>query len=169
MDYVARSIHRKKQTPPKMKKMNKKLVFVLVSLVVILGLAFGYNALEKRNVREITFEELFDNPNHYNDRTIVIEGFFFHGWETIVLSEKLEPSGLAEGHLVPQGSMMWVEGGIPQDILDTLYSQQMMGPEERYGKIRIKGQFEHGGTYGHLGSHDSQIKPTEIELLQWSP
>jgi len=149
-------------------KMNKKLYVFFAVLIAISGL-IGYSELEKRKVQEITFEELFDNPDQYNDHNIVIEGFFFQGWETIVLSEKLEPSGLAEGHLVPQGRMIWVEGGIPSVIFETLHKQQMMGPEERFGKIRIKGKFKYGGSFGHLGSYDSQIKPSEIELLQWTP
>ena len=44
-----------------------------------------------------------------------------------------------------------------------------MGPTERYGKVRIEGEFEHGEGYGHLGSFDSQITPSEVELLEWSP
>ena len=149
--------------------MNRKPFVFIAALIVISGLASGYIELEKWKVQEITFEELFDNPDQYNDHKIVIEGFFFQGWETIVVSEKLEPSGLVEGHLVPQGRLIWVEGGIPPDILETLHKQQMMGPEESYGKIRVKGHFEYGGKFGHLGSYDSQIKPTVIELLQWAP
>ena len=107
--------------------------------------------------------------DQYNDRNIVIEEFLFHGFEIIVLCERLEHSGLAEGHLVPKGRMIWIEGGIPPNIHDALHIQQMMGPEERYGKIRIKGKYESEGKYGHLGNYNYQITPTEVELLQWSP
>ncbi len=85
------------------------------------------------------------------------------------MSEKLELSGLAEDHLTPKGMMIWVEAGISSNIYDSLQVQQMMGPEERFGKIRIKGEYETGGKYGHTGNYDSRIKPTEIELLPWSP
>lgn len=87
----------------------------------------------------------------------------------MILSERLEPSGYAEGHLIPQGRMLWVEGGIPSEIYDRLYEQEMMGPEERYGKMKVTGVFEYGGRYGHLGGHDAQITPSEFELLPWSP
>ena len=58
---------------------------------------------------------------------------------------------------------------IPREVYDALYQQQMMGPTERYGKVRLKGQFEYGAKYGHLGGYSSQIIPSEVELLKWSP
>jgi hypothetical protein len=45
----------------------------------------------------------------------------------------------------------------------------MMGPLERYGKVRATGKFQYGGKYGHLGGYDSQIAPSKIELLGWTP
>lgn len=44
-----------------------------------------------------------------------------------------------------------------------------MGPEERYGEIRLEGKFEYGGKFGHLGAYGSQIAPSKVELLPWSP
>ena len=65
--------------------------------------------------------------------------------------------------------MIWVEGGVPQDVYEALRTQEMMGPEEHFGKVRVRGRYEQGGEYGHLGGFSSQIVPTEVELLQWSP
>jgi len=45
----------------------------------------------------------------------------------------------------------------------------MIGPTERYGKLRIEGTLEYGDRYGHAGGLDSQIVPSEMELLPWSP
>ena len=149
--------------------MNKKLVLSCVILIATLGAALSYQEIEKRKAREITFEQLKASPDEYDGKNIIIEGFYFHGWEVTVLSEKLEHSGLAEDHLTPKGMTIWVEGGIPPNIHDALHKQQMMGPEDRYGKIRIKGKYESEGKYGHLGIYNYQIKPTEVELLQWSP
>jgi hypothetical protein len=118
---------------------------------------------------EVTFTELFSHPDQYQERQITLEGFCFLGFEVMVLSEGLEYSGYAEGHLIPQGRMLWIEGGIPPDTYNQLYRQDMMGPDERYGKMRISGQFEHGGHYGHLGQYDSQITLSEAELLDWAP
>ena len=65
--------------------------------------------------------------------------------------------------------MLWVEGGIPREIYDRLYEQDMMGPKEHYGKMRVTGIFEYGGQYGHVGGYDAQITLSEVELLPWSP
>jgi hypothetical protein len=118
---------------------------------------------------EMTVEQLMSNPERYNGDVVVVSGFYFHGFETMVLCESLKYSGLAEGHLIPEGEMMWFESGLPSEVFDNLYIQSDMGPEERYGKIRVKGKFETGGQYGHLGAHHSRITYQEVELLPWSP
>jgi hypothetical protein len=146
---------------------TKSIALALVALVSLTGvLAPGCRTAP---AEEVTFEGLFSNPERYNGREITLEGFYFHGFETIVLAERLALSGYAEGHLIPAGKMLWVEGGIPLDIYNRLYIQSMMGPEERYGKLRITGVFSYGGQYGHLGGSDAQITPRETELLDWAP
>jgi hypothetical protein len=120
-------------------------------------------------VQDVTFTDLFFSPDQYKGRDILLEGFYFHGFETIVLSERLEYSGYAQGHLWPRGQMVWIEGSIPREVYDQLSQQAMIGPIERYGKLRIKGRFEYGERYGHGGGFTSQIVPSEVELLPWSP
>ena len=110
--------------------MNRYIILVSVLLLIIIGIAAGCNGAATE-VPEITFDQLFASPDKYNGKTIAIEGFCFHGWEIIVLSEMLEYSGYAPGHLVPKGRMVWIEGGIPKEVYDQLYQQTMMGPEER--------------------------------------
>jgi hypothetical protein len=122
-----------------------------------------------QNFQEFSFEQWLSDPNQYNGQEITIDGYYFRGFEIIVLSEKLNYSGQAEGHLIPTGRMLWIEGDIPQEIFDSLYQQEMMGPTENYGQIRIKGNFEYGGEYGHLGQYDYQIIPSEVWLLSWTP
>jgi hypothetical protein len=124
---------------------------------------------EETTAHEVTFEQLFSSPEQFHGKDIILEGFYFHGFEVIVLAEGLEYSGYAEGHLVPRGRMLWVEGGIPLEIYNQLYQQQMMGPDERYGKIKVKGKFEYGGQYGHVGGYNYQITPSQVELLSWPP
>ena len=114
----------------------------------------------------VTFKQLISNPNKYDGKDIEIEGYFYQGFETIVLSERLDPSGFMEGHLVPKGHMLWIEGGIPREIYDRLEQQQMMGPTERYGKVVMNGLFEYGGEYGHLGQFESQLIPSSVVLLK---
>jgi len=141
-----------------------------VTLTCLLGSGvFGCHGVGEEQTHELTFEQLFTDPAQYHGKQITLEGFYFQGFEVIVLSERLEPSGYAEGHLVPKGSILWVEDGIPPEIYDRLYEQDMMGPEERYGKMRVAGIFEYGGRYGHVGGYDAQITPSEVELLPWSP
>ena len=149
----------------------KKIVLLVLVVTVVLGLLLliaGCNENQAPKVQEVTFDQLFADLDKYNGNEITIEGFYFHGFEVIVLSESLESSGYAQGHLIPKGKMMWVEGGIPKEVYDKLYQQQMMGPLERYGKVRVKGKFEYGGKYGHIGAYSSQIVPLEVELLMWS-
>ena len=119
--------------------------------------------------QNVSFNELFATPDRYNGSEILLEGFYFHGWESNLLSERMEPSGFAKGHFWPQGQRLWVEGSIPTEVYEQLYQQQMMGPLERYGKVRIKGIFDYGETYGHGGGLDAQIVPSKVELLPWSP
>jgi hypothetical protein len=150
----------------------KKVVLLVLVITVVLGLLLliaGCNENEAPEVEEVTFNQLFADPDKYNGNEITIEGFYFHGFEVIVLSESLEFSGYAQGHLIPEGKMVWIEGEIPQEVYDKLYQQQMMGPLERYGKVRVKGKFEYGAEYGHLGAYNAQIIPSEIEVLPWSP
>lgn len=118
--------------------------------------------------KEVTFDELFATPK-YNGKDIILTGFYFHGFEVEVLCENLELSGLAEGHMVPTGRMLWVEGGITKEVYDRLYTQPMMGPIERFGKVRVTGRFSYGGKFGHLGAYDAQITPSAVELLDWKP
>jgi len=146
------------------------MLYRLILSVSLIALLFtGCANKDSSSGVEVSFEQLFSNPGHYNGQHIAIKGFVFLGFETMVLSEELKYSGYAEGHLIPSGRMLWVEGGIPPAIYDNLYEQNMMGPSERYGKTLVKGTFQYGGQYGHLGAYEYQITPTEIQLLEWSP
>ena len=140
--------------------------FTITISVMLISLASALGCGQDKG-KEVTFKELFANPGAYNGKEITIAGFFFHGFEVQVLAEKLDYSGYAAGHLVPRGEMIWIEGGIPADIYDQLYQQQIMGPEERYGKVKVTGMFEYGGKYGHIEGYDSQIVPSAVELLEW--
>ena len=118
---------------------------------------------------DVTFNELFSSPDQYNGRDIILEGFYFHGWESIVLSERLEYSGRAEGHLWPRGNLVWIKNNaMPGEVYDRLYQGELTGPVERYGKLRIMGRFEYGARYGHGGGYGAQIAPAKVELLPWS-
>jgi hypothetical protein len=141
--------------------MLKTGIILCLAGLLLVGCAGG--------AQQVGFDELFSSPERYDGEDIVIEGFYFQGFEVDVLSERLVPSGLADGHLVPEGRLMWVEGGMPLNVYEGLFEQGMMGPRERYGKVRVTGVLHYGGQYGHLGNYDAQITPREAELLPWSP
>jgi hypothetical protein len=145
--------------------MNRSLILIIITFLVIFGGVYGYYSFNKSVVQEVKFEDLASNPQKFNGRNIIVEGFFFQGWEVIVLCERLESSERAENHLVPGGMMIWVEGGMPREVYDLLHKQDTMGPEERFGKVRIQGKYNYGGTYGHLGGFFYQIIPSSVVLL----
>jgi hypothetical protein len=145
------------------------IVGLLLLALSVMGLGTNCGENQATKAQEVTFEQLFTNPEPYNGKNITIEGSFFGGFEVIVLSEDLEYSGYAPEHLVPKGKRVWIEGGIPKEVYDKLHQQRMMGPSERYGKVRVTGKFEYGAKYGHVGAYSSQIVPVEVELLLWSP
>ena len=147
-----------------------KLRALLVGIA--LSISFTSGCIGQEHIpdkQSVTFEQLFSAPEKYHEKSILIEGFIFLGFETMVLCEELEYSGYTEGHLVPGERMLWFEGGIPTEIYDQLQEQNMMGPSEKYGELRVEGIFRYGGQYGHLGMYKYQITPSEIQLLTWSP
>ena len=147
-----------------------KLHALLVGIALSISFTSGCIGQERiPDKQPVTFEQLFSAPEKYHEKSILIEGFIFLGFETMVLCEELKYSGYAEGHLVPGERMLWFEGGIPTEIYDRLQEQNMMGPNEKYGELRVEGIFQYGGQYGHLGMHKYQITPSEIQLLTWSP
>jgi hypothetical protein len=146
------------------------MLYRIILSLGLIGLLFtGCANKDSSSSVEISFEQLFSNLDNYNGQHIAIKGFVFLGFEAMVLSKELKYSGYAEGHLIPSARILWVGGGVPPDIYDNLYEQNMMGPSERYGKTLIKGIFQYGGQYGHLGAYEYQITPTDIQLLEWSP
>ena len=147
--------------------LQRLLCFLIVAIGLIAILALGCTNQNVDQDINITFGQLFSNPSQYNGEDIILEGFVFLGFETMVISEELDYSGYTEGHLIPSGKILWIEGGIPTDIYNDLFEQNMMGPTERYGKVLINGIFEYGGKFGHLGGFEFQIVPQEIQLLDW--
>ena len=75
------------------------LVLVCASLLLIIGLTIGCSEEQATEVQDATLEQLFANPDKYNSKQVIVEGFYFHGFETIVLSERLEYSGYAPGQI----------------------------------------------------------------------
>ncbi len=142
------------------------ILIVVLFILLVSAVSCGRQQL---NGQYVTFDQLFSSPEKYNGKHITLEGFYFGGFEVCVLSEILDYSGYAEGHLVPKGRLIWIEGGISQGVHDGFYQQRMRGPTERYGKVRVSGKVQYGGKYGHLGGYSYQITPSQVEPLPWSP
>jgi len=142
---------------------------ILIAILLVLLVSAPACEATPPGAASVTLGQLFSNPGRYNGHQVTLEAFYFSGFEVNVLSEALDYSGYAEVHLVPKGRMVWVEGGIPKEVYDRLYRQQMMGPAERYGKVKVTGKSQVGGKYGHVGGYDYQIVPSSVELLPWAP
>ena len=136
-----------------------------ISLILISALIISFASAGCQAKSEVSISQLTAQPEKYNGNTVTVEGFYFHGFETVVLCESLTSSGYAPGHLIPSGATIWVNGGLTMQNFERLYMQQMMGPTERFGKVRITGVFEYGGQYGHVGAFKYQITPEKVELL----
>ena len=140
--------------------------------------------------RPITFAQLISKADEYNGKTVTLEAFYFSGFriddlagslkleafdisrfKTDALTGSLKTATSVERRMVPVGTLVWVEGGIPQELQDKLFKQSntTSGYIEYFGKLKIWGKFETGGEYGHFYSYQYQINITRAELLEWTP
>ena len=71
-----------------MKKIDFRtlLVLVCVSLLLMIGSTIGCSTEQVNKVQEVTLDQLFANLDKYNGKQVIVEGFYFHGFEIIVLS-----------------------------------------------------------------------------------
>jgi hypothetical protein len=136
------------------------IIFIIVSSLIYFGRG-GCIWSSK-----VTFDQLFSDPEIYDNRNITIEGFYFYSFENVILSESLEYSGSEGGSFSSTGRDMWVEGVISREAYDALYENWSIW---RYGKVSMTGKFEYGESYGHLGLWDMQITPTKTVILPWTP
>ena len=122
-------------------------------------------------VSQITFMDLTSQPEVYNEQFIVIDGYWFDGFEIVVLAERLDPSGFAPGNVQPEGTLIWIKGGLSEEVSQQLYLQpdNPTGYPAHYGKVELMGRLEYGGKYGHMDSYEFQLTVYESQLLQWTP
>lgn len=148
---------------------RKVITIFAIFIIIFLLCVFSCDQFHDNAVNKVSFNEVITNPGKYNSKIIDIEGYYFSSFEVIVLCERLGESGYADGHLVPGGELIWIEGGIPVEVRDSLFKQSIMGPTEYFGKIMIEGKFQFGKNYGHLGGYKYQIVPVEVKLVNWMP
>jgi len=122
-------------------------------------------------VPKITFIDLASQPEIYNEQFITIDGYWFDGFEIVVLAERLEPSSFAPGNVKPGGILIWIKEGLSEEVSQQLYLQpnNSTGYPAHYGKVKLTGILEYGGKYGHLNSYDFQLTIYVSKLLLWTP
>jgi hypothetical protein len=119
---------------------------------------------------QITFIDLMVKPEIYNQQTIIVEGYWFDGFEIVVLAERLEPDSFASGNVKPAGSLIWIKGGLSPEVGKQLYLQpnNPTGYPAHYGKVVLTGKFETGSKYGHFDAYKYQLTVIAGKLLDWS-
>ncbi|MDD4860284.1 MAG: hypothetical protein PHR56_08830, partial [Dehalococcoidales bacterium] len=147
---------------------KKRLLSELLALLLLVVMLNGCGSTADPSV---TFSQLISQANKYNGKIVTLEAFYFSGFEISALSESVGPASSGPWRIVPTGTLIWVEGGIPKEVYDKLYGQTATpsGYTERIGKLKITGKFETGRKYGHLDSYDYKITITGAELLEWTP
>lgn len=132
-------------------------------------LAGGFFAWQYFLPKEVTFDDLVSNPEKYNKSNVVVEGFYLFSFEVNIFVKELAflPP---DNRVRARGGSIWIGGGKGLDEFDfnKLHQQTIMGENVYYGKVKIRGRFEYGEQYGHLGYYNYQIFPSEMEILQWS-
>ena len=147
---------------------NKRYITLALLLLALVLAGSGCGAAAGAG---LTFSQLTSQADKYNGRTVTFEAFYFSGFEISALAESLGPASTGPWRIVPSGDLIWVKGGITQELLDRLYTQSITpsGYQERFGKLKVTGNFETGQGYGHLDAYRHQIKITDAELLDWTP
>lgn len=121
-------------------------------------------------VASISFAQLNLTPDRYSGKIVSIQGFWFDGFEIVVLSERLEPSSYAPGNVQPGGTLIWVKGGLPEEVSKQLYLQpdNPTGYPAHYGKVELIGVLEYGARYGHLDAYRYQLTVQTATLMPFA-
>jgi hypothetical protein len=86
-----------------------------------------------------SFAELVANPARYNGCDIVVEGYYFSGFEIVALAGELAPAS-RPGNVTPVQPRIWIKTSVSIDPESRLYLQQNTpsGYDEHYGRVRLK-------------------------------
>jgi hypothetical protein len=155
----------------KMLKIKRSLAIILVLSVAPLIICCNPEDVPPVYPAEVTFADLVSNPEAYHDKEIIIDGYWFDGFEIVVLAERLKDDDYTQGNLKPAGALIWIQGGLSEEVLGGLYLQpnNPTGYPAHYGKIRLTGTLEYGGQYGHLGAYEYRLTIHDSETLPWNP
>ncbi len=115
----------------------------------------------------VTFDQLVTDANKYSGNFVTVEGYFFAGFEISALASALAPATYAPENVAPVQPLIWVEGNLGQSVYDGLKQQSNTpsGYPERFGKVRVTGQFQTGEKYGHLNAYNYKLSVISAALL----
>jgi hypothetical protein len=107
----------------------------------------------------ITFADLITQPENYDRQLVKFRGFWFDGFEIVVLASRLEPSTFVAGNVQPAGDLIWIKGGLPQSVSNNLHLQpnNPTGYPAHYGEVVVTGIFQFGARYGHMDAYRFQL------------
>jgi hypothetical protein len=145
---------------------NESYSFAFVILLaVILWLGYGIDAAP------VPFSKLVSEPERYNGRTVTVEAICVDGWGTVVLTGYAAYLGTGSAReLKPVGDSIWFDGLVPQEIQDQLFKiTNPAGEVSYYGKLKVKGVFEAGGSYGPVNQFKYCLTAKNMEHLDWAP
>lgn len=151
--------------------MKKSLIITSVVLVFLLGFSIFLSGCSCSNVIGHFFDKIKDEPEKYNGQNVTFTGFWFDGFEIAVVAESLTPQPFWPGNYQPSGSLIWVQGGLPDEVSTKLYLQpnNPTGYPAHYGEVEVTGLFEYGGKYGHMDAYKYQIQIQGARWLDWTP
>jgi hypothetical protein len=149
--------------------MNRK--HNLLGIILVLALLGAVISGCGKAQPTLTFSQLISEADKYNGRSVTLEAFYFNGFEISALSGSLGPSSYGAGRIVPTNPLIWVAGGITQELQNELYSQSdtPSGYPEHFGKLIVTGKFESGGNYGHMDAYHYRITVNTASREDWTP
>jgi hypothetical protein len=149
--------------------MNRKcnLLGIILILVLLGTVVSGCGS----GPQTLTFSQLISGADKYNGQIVTLEAFYFSGFEISALSGSLGPSSSGAWRIVPSNPLIWVAGGITQELQNELYSQSdtPSGYPEHFGKLAVTGKFESGGNYGHMDAYHYRITINAASREDWTP
>jgi hypothetical protein len=153
-----------------MKKINVVLPVALVVLLCLFLLLPGCDCTPSV-APNVFFENLKTDPAQYNGQTVTFTGYWYDGFEIVVVAEYIEPQPYWPGNYQPAGIKIWVQGGLPDDVSTRLYLQlnNPTGYPAHFGKVEVTGVFEYGGNYGHMNAYKYLLHIQSARWIDWTP
>jgi hypothetical protein len=100
--------------------LERRSILLLAAIVVVtlvLAISCTSNSVSGKT---IDINDLLTSPGKYNGRDITVEGYYFSGFEIVVISDTLQPSTFAQGNVIPGTPMVWLTGNFPDNFKDGL-------------------------------------------------